>query len=537
MPRNDCIIAAMNAEADPHFERLRFTELMVCLAAAGELAFGRSANFALHSCALGLRLAEAWGLGGSELRHVYYHALLRFIGCNADTGIVAAIAGDVIELRRAASLMDLSDKVALGTMLEQRIRASVRDASPAEADAAVQRGAMRAGEFRSEIFPGHIEVAQRLGRRLGFDDAFVAGLGQLYARWDGQGVPPVGGESLLPAVRVVMLVQELLTHHSAGGWDRAARMLRERSGTQLDPALAALMLQRGPQLMQDLPTHWEQVLALEPGEPGFLEGEALDDALRVLADYTDIQSPWLLRHSTRVSALAEDAARHLGMSATEQRTLRRAGWVHDIGRLAISADVWGRPDRLGQSDWDRVRMHSLYTAQILARAPTLAGFSRLASCAHERLDGSGHPRGLDARSLSLSARVLAAADAVAALGEARPHRPAFSAEGIARAVAIELRAGRLDRDAVTAVLSCLQVGAEAPAAPAELPAGLSARDAEVLADVAHGLTAKEIAYRRGGRPRAVGDRIEAVYRKIGVRTRAGATLFGMEHGLVARPGI
>lgn len=521
---------------DPTLERLRLAELMACLAAACDLSFGRSADFSLRSCALSLRLAEAWGLQDSDLRHVYCHALLRFIGCNADTAVMAAIAGDVIELRRAGALLDLSDKAAIGALLEQRIRATVTGATPAEVDAAVMRGMARASEFRHEIFPGHCEVAQRLGQRLGFDERFISGLGQVYARWDGQGVPAVAGEALLPAVRVVILVQELLLHHDAGGWERAAVMLRQRSGAQFDPALCALLLKRGPELLQSLPTRWDQLLALEPGAIEHLEGEALDSALRVLADHADIQSPWLLCHSARVATLAEGAARQLGMDGAQQRTLRRAALVYDIGRVAISADLWGRPAALAPSEWVRVRMQCHYSAQILSPAPTLAGFAWLAG-AHEPLDGGGCVRGLDAQALSPVARVLAAASVVAALGEARAHRPAFDAEGTARVVGAEVAAGRLDRDAVAAVLACLDIDTPLPAAKAELPTGLSPREAEVLAGLTQSLSHREIARRLGKSPKAVAHQAEALFRKSGVRTRAGATLYAMEQGLVAPAGV
>jgi putative nucleotidyltransferase with HDIG domain len=520
---------------DPTCDRLRFAELMACLSAACELSFGRSADHALHSCAVALRLANAWGLRGSELRNVYYHALLRFIGCNADTAVMASIAGDVIELRRAVAAIDLANVPAIVAAVEQRIRATRSDASPEEVDAAVRRGLMRAGEFAAEIFPGHCEVAMRLGQRLGFDERFVTGLGQLYARWDGHGVPAVAGEGLLPAVRVVILTHEFITHHRAGGWAQAAQMVRERSGSQFDPQLAALLLAHGPSLMADLPMQWDALVQLEPEPVEFLEGDALDAALRVLADYADIQSPWLLNHSLRVAELASAAARQLGMTPDEQRVLRRAALVHDIGRVGISADVWGRPGPLGQSEWDRVRMHSLYTAQILARVSALAGFARLAASAHERLDGSGYARGLDHRDLTPAAHVLAAADVVAALGEERAYRPAFEPEAAARIVEEEVHAGRLDRRAVRAVLACAGIASSTAAnAVHPLPAGLSVREAQVLAELAHGLTNKEIARRLGSAPKTVAHQIESVYRKTGVRTRAGATLFAMEHGLVAR---
>src|SRR6202008_2762436 len=147
-------------------EPLRFAELMACLAAACELAMGQSADFALQGCALAMRLAQAMGLSAAEQRDVYYQAQLRFIGCNADTELMAAIAGDVIELRRAVAPLDVADTRAMAGALVQRIRATQRDAPPLRTVLAILRGLLESGSLTTDIFPGHCEVAQRLGRRL-----------------------------------------------------------------------------------------------------------------------------------------------------------------------------------------------------------------------------------------------------------------------------------------------------------------------------------------------------------------------------------
>ena len=103
---------------------------------------------------------------------------------------------------------------------------------------------------------------------------------------------------------------------------------------------------------------------------------------------------------------------------------------------------------------------------------------------------------------------------------------------MARIVAEQVQAGQLDADAARAVLACAGVDAAKPRSAHALPAGLSAREAQVLAELARGRTNKEIARRLGISPKTVGHQVQAAYRKAGVHTRAGATLFAMEHGLV-----
>jgi len=512
---------------------LRLAELMACLAAACELAMGQSADHALHSVAVAMRLADALGLADSERRDVYYQAQLRFIGCNADTAWMDAMAGDVIALRRAVAPLDTVDGRAMLGALIGRVRATQADAPWLRQWLAVLRGLLNLPSLEGEIFPGHCEVAARLGRRLGFSERFVAGLGQLYARWDGRGVPPVAGERILPAVRVVTLAQDAVLHHAQGGWPAVEAVARSRRGAQYAPAVVDALLACGPALLAELPGDWAEAFALEPAPHDTLEGRALDDALAVLADHADIQSPWLLGHSTRVAELVEHAAESLGWPSGERRLLRHAARLHDIGRVGISAGLWGAPRPLSTSERDRMRLHSHFSAQILARAPALAPLARLVASAHERLDGSGYTRGCEAAQLSPAARLLAAADVVAALGEARPQRPPLAPAAAARLVADEVDAGRLDAEAARAVLAA----AGQVLAPRErtLPAGLSEREAQVLGELARGGTNKLIARRLGLSPKTVGHHIENIYAKAGVSTRAGATLFAMENRLVG-PG-
>jgi HD-GYP domain-containing protein (c-di-GMP phosphodiesterase class II) len=509
---------------------------MACLAAASELAMGQDADHALQGCAVAMRVARSAGLVGTDLRHVFYQSLLRFIGCNADTGVIASIAGDVIDLRRVMAPVDSAATPQVIATLVRRIRAAHAEDSAIAAALAVLQGLARAPEFGRDIFPGHCEVAQRLGRRLGFDERFVTGLGQLYARWDGRGTPAVAGEAILPAVRVVIVVQDLLLHHRASGYAKAAQVLRERSGALYDPTLVTLVLAQGPTLLDDLPARWEALLDLEPPPHDTLDGPALEHALTVLADYADIQSTWLLGHSRRVADLAVDAARQLGLDVPTQALLRYAALVHDIGRVGISTHVWERPGPLSHGDLDRVRLHSAYTGQILRRAPALAPLAELAASAHERLDGSGYARGQRGEALPVAARLLAAADVIAALGEARPHRAACDLATIERIVGDEVTAGRLDREASAATLAVVGARLRTATPLQALPAGLSEREGEVLRELAAGRTNKEIARRLGISPKTVGHQVQAVYRKAGVHTRAGATLFAVENGLLGGAG-
>ena len=106
------------------------------------------------------------------------------------------------------------------------------------------------------------------------------------------------------------------------------------------------------------------------------------------------------------------------------RTLRRAALIHDLGRLGVSNTIWDKPGPITEAESERVRLHPYLTDRMLARLSALGGSREIASRHHERLDGSGYPRGLTAASLTRQDRLLAAANAYHAMTEPRPHRAA-----------------------------------------------------------------------------------------------------------------
>jgi HD-GYP domain-containing protein (c-di-GMP phosphodiesterase class II) len=165
---------------------------------------------------------------------------------------------------------------------------------------------------------------------------------------------------------------------------------------------------------------------------------------------------------------------------------------------------------------------------VLLRSASLAPLASVAGAHHERLDGSGYHRGSAAAAQPQAARLLAAVDAYHAMTEPRPHRKAMSAGQAAEALAEQCRAGRLDADLVAAVLE--STGQRA--GRIERAAGLTQREAEVVGLLARGLQTKQIAAALEIAPKTADHHIQNAYSKIGVSTRAAATLFAMEHGLV-----
>ena len=216
----------------------------------------------------------------------------------------------------------------------------------------------------------------------------------------------------------------------------------------------------------------------------------------------------------------------LQMTEDECLSLRRAGFLHDLGRAGISSGIWEKPAPLSTLEMDQVRLHPYHTERILERCTLFKPLARLAGQHHERADGSGYFRGVPSSSMDRQARVLAAADACAELLEDRPARPALSPQ----AAATQLRKEALDPDSLRAVLEVAGVTGQ-PVRNVR-PAGLTQREVEVLRLLARGQSLSQVAEQLVISPSTAHTHAAHVYEKAGVATRAGAALFAMEHGLL-----
>jgi DNA-binding CsgD family transcriptional regulator len=273
------------------------------------------------------------------------------------------------------------------------------------------------------------------------------------------------------------------------------------------------------------------VLAAEPPPLALTEPRELGGLCTALAIFTDLKGLHLVGHSAHVADLAARAARLTGMDEPAVGQVRAAGLLHDLGRTAVSSEIWNRPGPLGPADQERVRLHSYWTERILVRCPAVAPLAAVAAAHHERLDGSGYHRNARSTELDLAARVLAAADEFAAMTESRPYRPALASAFAARELLADAAAGKLDPGAAAAVIEA----AGLPRPQRSWPCELTGREVDVLRLCARGMTNREIAGALVVSARTVQHHLASIYDKTGRRTRAGAAVFAVEHGLVSWP--
>jgi HD-GYP domain-containing protein (c-di-GMP phosphodiesterase class II) len=483
----------------------------------------------LRTAVLAVRLGELAGASAQELADTYYVALLHASGCTSNGHEAAQLFGDDIAHRAAFFLIDTTNPAEVLAFY----RAHVGSGRAPEVRAAMIEDAIANAAPRArDSFATMCEVAQRFAGWLDLGSAIQEALWYVFARWDGRGFPDARGDAIPLPMRLLHVARDVSLFLTAGGPVEARGVVERRVGAAYDPRLAGLALRSFDDLVAELDEArmWEQALEAEPFPKLWIAGDRVDAAFMAIAALTGLKSPWLREHSTGVADLAEAAAWRMGFAADSVTLLRRAALAHDLGRVGVSNAIWEKPGPLGFGEWERVRLHPHFSERAFAQSSALTPIGLLAGSHHERLDGSGYHRGTQGGSLDQPARILAVADCYGAMREARPYRPALDAAAAEAELTREAEEGRLDPDAVDAVLNA--AGHRVPQRPRELPAGLTARELEVLLVLVRGRSNQQIAEDLGISAKTVGHHVQHVYEKAGVRSRAAATVWAFEHDLV-----
>jgi HD-GYP domain-containing protein (c-di-GMP phosphodiesterase class II) len=515
-------------DRDTHDSGVTLAELLAAYSLATDLGLGQPMEHLLRSWRIASRLGAHVGLPDEEQASLFYVAMLSWVGCVADAPEVAASFGDDIAFRADSYDVDLGGMAGYRFFLGHAGAGSSAAARAKLAATIVATGGRRV----MRGIQAHCLITSTLSDRLGLDDAVSSAVRQFFARWDGRGVPPdVGGEDLSLWVRLFHVGDIAEVHYRNGGVDAAMRVARDRRGKQFDPALSDAFREIAPEVLPSLGEEYDVqgLLADAPGLRRCLSGAELDEALAALADFTDLRSPHRAGHSCGVAELAGAAAQRLGLPAADVAATRRAGYVHDIGLHGVPSTILDKPGDLSATEWERVRVSSYYTERVLGRPPALARIGAIASFANERMDGSGYHRGASGATIPMAGRILAAACALRSLTEPRAGRPPRSVKDAAAEVRNEARAGRLDADAVDAVLSAAGAGGRRRVAG---PAGLTQREVEVLVLIARGTATNEVATRLGVSRKTAATHIERIYAKTGASSRSAATLFALRNGLL-----
>lgn len=520
---------------------VRTAEVISALSVAADLALGLPAEHSARSCVIASEVGRRLELPIDQQGELYYTALLLDAGCTAYASAFAAyLLGDEMLARQELFFhRDVNDPLEVVGWLGRYV------ATNAVLPIRVKRMMdflVHGRELLREGFHNTCEVSSRFARRLGMPPSVQRALLYVFEQWDGKGMPTgAGGDAIPITARVAHAAFYLEIAQTQHGRDGTLRLAKDRRGKAFDPRVVDAFLAVAERLdfweLLERETVLDTVRAWEPALPyRFIHEDKLLDVALFAADFADMKSRYTIGHSRRVAAIASDIARRMSLSEREIRCVHLAALLHDLGLVAVPSFVLEKPrEALTPGEWETIRLHPYHAERILLRVPVLSEVAGIVGTHHERVDGQGYYRGLAGARIPPGARILAVADTFDELTHNGPEQPALDA-----AAAVEEMRGEVGRafdpDAFAALLcgEAIALGAPRNEIPRQRwPAGLTDREVEVLRLAAKGLTRKQVADALFVSASTVRSHLEHIYAKIGVSTRAAATLFAVEHDLIA----
>jgi HD-GYP domain-containing protein (c-di-GMP phosphodiesterase class II) len=486
-----------------------------------------------------MRLADCLSLPAAERLTVYYTSLLMDAGCTAWTSQIAKrmLTDEIVARRELVFHTDIKNPLRVfGWMLR-----FIAPGFPLQ-----QRGRLMA-EFAAhgqdvvrEGFLNTCDVARDLAARLGMPDEVQNALLSVFEQWDGAGFPRgLEGTRIPVGCRIVYVSSFFEVFHASGGRRGAIDLMRKGRARAFDPEVVDALTSLADEgvlwgALEGEDDIMPAVRNLEPEGPlRWISQDQLTDAAVALADFADMKSPFSLGHSRRVAATAEAAARCFAMPEEDILTVRRAALTHDLGLVSVPSFVLTKPsEKLSRVEWEQIRLHPYHGERILGGVPALRHAAELVGAHHERIDGNGFHRGLRDRQIPLGSQLIAASDRFDELTHEGPDRvPLARADALMQ---METEVGSaFSAMTFEALRAALGVGDRASTPTRrEWPKGLTDREVEVLRLAARGLSRRETAERLFVSESTVRTHLEHIYAKVGVSSRAAATLFAVEYGLL-----
>jgi HD-GYP domain-containing protein (c-di-GMP phosphodiesterase class II) len=420
-----------NASPDPQAfatENLGLSPLIGSLSHALDLTSGQPRGHAVRSCWIGMNIGRQLGLDELALRDVYYTVLLKDLGCSSN-------AARISELYLTDDLRFKRDLKQVGDSWPRMLRFVFTHTGAKASLPARLRGllnVLRNGpQIADELMRTRCTQGAAIARQLRFGEAVQHGIASLHEHWDGSGRPQQRrGDAIPLTARVALLAQAVDVHHTAGHAPLAIHEARSRAGSWFDPSLVAAFdhVALDPLFWHRLasPALEARVFAMEPARGRVaVDDDYLDDIAEAFGQVVDGKSPFTSGHSARVAGNVDGIAQHFGLAPARRRWLRRGALLHDVGKLGVSNAVLDKPGKLDSTEWAAMKRHAQHTEAILSRVGAFGDLGRVAAAHHERLDGTGYPRGLKAPQIPLETRIITAADIFDALCASRPHRAAM----------------------------------------------------------------------------------------------------------------
>ncbi|ALK95623.1 metal-dependent phosphohydrolase [Massilia sp. WF1] len=419
----------MKAEFLPAAE-LKLSELIASLSYALDITEGQPAGHCVRACWIGMHIGRQAGMSEDQLWELYYTLLLKDLGCSSNAARICELyLTDDLNFKRDYKTVGDSLPQVLGFVLKH----TGLKAGLAERFRSVMTILRDGPEIARELVATRCQRGAEIARLLRFPEGVADGIYSLDEHFNGNGKPArLAGEAIPLYSRIALLAQVIDVFHAESGREGALKEARARSGQWFDPALVQAFEQ-----VAQADAFWatlagdrvdEAVTALQPAGAGrqhALDDDYLDDIATAFGQVVDAKSPYTSGHSTRVALYTDMIGEALGLGPERRRWLKRGALLHDVGKLGVSNSVLDKAGALDRAEWDAVRQHAAFTETILGRIGAFRELAAIAGAHHERLDGSGYPRGLAAAEIRIETRIITTADIFDAITASRPYRGAI----------------------------------------------------------------------------------------------------------------
>jgi len=409
---------------------LKLSELMASLSYALDITEGQPAGHCVRCCWIGIHIGRRIGLPEAQLWELYYTLLLKDLGCSSNAARICELyLTDDLDFKRDYKTVGDSLPQVLGFVLKH----TGLKAGLAERFRSVMTILCDGPEIARDLVATRCQRGAEIASLLRFPEGVSSGIYSLDEHFNGNGKPArLAGEAIPVYSRIALLAQVIDVFHTQGGRAAALSEARTRSGQWFDPQLVDAFEQVGRSddfwTVLAGPGIDAAVAALQPdgqGREHALDEDYLDDIAAAFGQVVDAKSPYTSGHSTRVALYTDMIAEALGFSSQRRRWLKRGALLHDVGKLGVSNSVLDKAGALDRAEWDAVKLHAEFTETILGRIDAFRELAAIAGAHHERLDGSGYPRGLAAEEIRIETRIITTADIFDAITAARPYRGAI----------------------------------------------------------------------------------------------------------------
>jgi HD-GYP domain-containing protein (c-di-GMP phosphodiesterase class II) len=407
---------------------MQLSELIGALSYALDITEGQPAGHCVRACWIGMHIGRAAGLPEEQLWELYYTLLLKDLGCSSNAARICELyLTDDLEFKRDFKTVGDS----LPQVLSFVLRHTGLKAGLSERFRSVLTILRDGPAIAQDLIATRCQRGAEIARLLRFSDGVAAGIYSLDEHFDGKGKPDkLAGEAIPVYARIALLAQVIDVFHTAAGREAALREARGRAGSWFDPRLVRAFEEAAgnPDFWRMLaaPEVDQAVFALEPaGRAVALDDDYLDDIAAAFGQVVDAKSPYTSGHSARVALYTDMIGESLGVDAQRRRWLKRGALLHDVGKLGVSNSVLDKAGALDREEWEAVRLHAAYTETILGRIHAFSELAAIAGAHHERLDGTGYPRGLKDGAIPLETRIITTADIFDAITAERPYRGAI----------------------------------------------------------------------------------------------------------------